>query len=106
MIGFISNNMIFEFRNEDDLAKALSYYSKDKIVIITEKSDRVKAILYDSTFTFPPQIQDSELYNLYITSERSYKDIQRNECLDMLECDTKTTFIYKNMPIPTCIDKV
>ena len=105
MIGVISGNLIFEFRDEDDLAKALSHFSKDKIIIITEQSDKVKAILYDKAFTFPPQIKDSELYKLYITSETSCKDIQRNELLE-LECESKTSFIYNNVPIPTSIDKL
>lgn len=87
MIGVIKSDFIFEFRDEDELARALCNYGEQygsEIVIVTTTSDQIRAIAYRDKFTFRPSIAEDTVYILYgVVNARSLNvlDLQRNDSL-------------------------
>lgn len=81
MIGIIRQN-VFEFRDESELAKALDWFA-DKYgcntLIISDRNDYIKGVVYNGDFTFAPSINEEEPYYLYGTPQSIGNDLNKNE---------------------------
>lgn len=84
MIGVIKNTKIFEFREETDLCQALSWFANNygcDTLIITDTSDKVKAIISNDSFTFAPSIEEEQKYYVYGTTNGKYSELSKNDYL-------------------------
>lgn len=111
MIGVIKRDNIFEFRDEEQLCRALSWYGDKygcEVVIVTDRSDRIKAIINRGSFTFTPSLSEETNYLLYgLPNSRvvNVVDLQRNDSLPTYNSyELMLPFIYVSQPIPKPLD--
>lgn len=111
MVGVINKDLIFEFNNEDGLCRALAHYGNQngcEVVIVADKSDRIKAIVYKGEFLFTPDLSEQISYNLYGLQSAlalNKEQLQRNEPLPLYaNWELMTSFIYGYVPLPTIIN--
>lgn len=84
MIGVIQNTKIFEFRDENDLAKSLTLYGNRyncDIIIIVDTSDKIKGIVNNGYFTFPTNLNEGQKYYIYGTNISEDKEFAKNDIL-------------------------
>ena len=87
MIGVIEKDLIFEFKDESDLSRAISWFGDRyscSIIIITDRSDRIKGVIDRGQFTFAPTFAEDTVYTLYglpRAAEFDVRALQRNDDL-------------------------
>lgn len=110
MIGVIKSDFVFEFRDEDELARALCCYGDQygsEIVIVTTTSDQIRAIAYRDQFTFRPSIAEDTVYVLYgVPNSRASNvlDLQRNDSLPNFNYELMVKFKCVSQPLPRRIE--
>lgn len=68
MIALINKQYVFEYGNSNDLAKSLSVYKKNnQLLVIVDRSDRVKGLLIDNYWTIDAfeYLENEQDYRLY-----------------------------------------
>lgn len=105
MIGVINQDKIFEFKEENQLITALTYFMESNgsnTLIIADSADRVAAVMYDDKFTFS-NLNDDVMYTLYGTTNK-YRDLGRGDDLpnDSWNFDN-VKFFFRAQPIPQSI---
>lgn len=105
MIGVVKETKIFEFRDEADLARALSWYVSKydcEIVVITDTSNKVKGIIYNDEFTFTANLIDGQKYRIYGTNAKDAKVMEKNDVMP-IRYDYKpdgVSFIFGEQRVP------
>ena len=109
MIGIIDNYLIFEFKDEGDLNKALAHFAKSNNVntlIISSKMDTIKAVLYNDKFLFMPYITTDEEYILYGAYYSSEPMLSKNDDVPShIDWTVMSRFKYRVMTVPTLISE-
>lgn len=112
MIGVINRDKIFEFRDEDNLLNALSWYGDrygcDIIFVTDSTRDRkIQTIIYKGNYTFRPNLFDDTKYYIYgipntpSTTLDSIKSYQKNDFLPNIHWELdQHPFAFINQPVP------
>lgn len=105
MIGVVNRTKIFEFRDMGELAQALSHYGKHygncDVIIIANKSDKVKSIIYNSNFELEPDgLNENEVYYVYGTDDISLKDLGKNA-----ELPFRRLWLLEKKPFAYCTQR-
>lgn len=89
MIGVLKNNLIFEFRDPDELAISLEKYGQSydsDIIFIVSSTDLIKGIICKGQWTFSPIINEEERYYIYgIPYNKEYISLMRGDKLPVLK---------------------
>ena len=113
MIGVINNTKIFEFRDEAELAYALSWFGDKygaEYIIITDTADKIKSAIYNGDFLFGQSLTDETKYYIYGSAKKleSFDDMQKNTELSKLgRVDWQVgpySFIYMAQKLPKELD--
>lgn len=106
MIGVVNRDKIFEFRDEDDLAKALDWFGSKyncNTIIITDASKKVKGIICNGVFTFSPNLLEETHY--YLFGSDVYNELDKNTELPRKQYEIDNMpFIYLSQRVPKNLD--
>lgn len=84
MIGVVQETKIFEFRDEADLARALSWYGSKydvEIIVITDTLSKIKGIIFNDKFLFPANLIDGQKYRIFGTNLKEVKEMSKNDIM-------------------------
>lgn len=110
MIGVIQGNRVFEFREESELAKALSWFADKygcETLLIIDSKNTVKGVINGNSFTFTPSLNADQKYYLFGVSGNKYSDLSKNEPLPIDERNWEInymTFEFCNITVPKILD--
>lgn len=109
MIGIVNRTKIFEFRDQNDLARGLDFLARRygcDVIIIVSSTDYVKGVLYNGDFTFAPDLREEERYYLYGNAGKIGHDLLKNDDLPV-QRDWQIAampFTYVSQPVPKELD--
>ena len=109
MLGIITNGLVFDFKDQEGLARALTAYgnkNRCSIVVIADQSSGViRALISDNNLVFSNGLSDNTVYKLFGTNNQQAMNLGRGSLVDDVgDWEMAVDFTYRVQILPETID--